>query len=157
MVEKPAGLSLEAAWRIVRAEGPLVFINHQHLFADAYERIRAGGPPDRAYAQFTGPVERDYPALWDYGPHAVSCLLGLGVARDRMQFAAGVSSTKTAFVAAWQGGGVELYDGYAAAEPPLTRSVRAFAKAVKDGGTDDWRFGAHWAVDVAEVLSSHNR
>ena len=46
------------------------------------------------------------------------------------------------------------YDGYEAAEPALTREVRAFADAVRAGGTDDWRFGARWAVDVARVLEA---
>lgn len=36
---------------------------------------------------------------------------------------------------------------------PLTNQVRAFAKAVR-GGERDWRFGAHWAVDVARILAA---
>jgi hypothetical protein len=39
-------------------------------------------------------------------------------------------------------------------EQPLTRMVRQFAKAVANGGTDDYRFGAQWAVDVAKVLEA---
>ena len=37
-------------------------------------------------------------------------------------------------------------------QPPLTRALEAFAHAVQAGGTDDYRFGAHWAVQVADVL-----
>ncbi len=39
-------------------------------------------------------------------------------------------------------------------ELPLTRSLRAFAAAVAAGGTDDRRFGARWALDVARVLAA---
>jgi hypothetical protein len=37
-------------------------------------------------------------------------------------------------------------------QPPLTRSLTAFCQAVLEGGSDDYRFGAHWAVQVASVL-----
>jgi len=37
-------------------------------------------------------------------------------------------------------------------EYPLTRAVRAFAQAVKDGGTDDWRFGIDSSVTITKVL-----
>jgi predicted dehydrogenase len=37
-------------------------------------------------------------------------------------------------------------------EQPLTRAVRAFAQAVKDGGTDDWRFGIDSSMAITRVL-----
>jgi predicted dehydrogenase len=37
-------------------------------------------------------------------------------------------------------------------ERPLIRAVRAFAQAVKDGGTDDWRFGIDSSVVITRVL-----
>lgn len=183
LVEKPAGLSSEDAKRIQRAEAKsdaFVLVGHQHLFAAGYEHFREmtedanvfwsewGGP---------GPV-RDFAALWDYGAHAVSVALGvLGGADDAHYFREdhGVSEFiavqrghrrafvswsnsapgKTAEIAAEVDGIRIAYNAYASsAEPPLTSEVRAFARAAKDGGTSDWRFGARWAVDVARVLES---
>lgn len=37
-------------------------------------------------------------------------------------------------------------------EPPLTIAVREFLKAVAQGGTQDERFGSHWAIQVAKIL-----
>lgn len=157
MLEKPAGLSLEDAERIQCAEavsGKFVLVNHQHLFADQYERIRSLGAPRRAIAVFSGPIQRDYPPEWDYGSHAVACLLGLGIDPVHGDIHAGMLQQRNAKVMAFHDSGMFIYDGYDPAELSLTRSVRAFARAVRAGGTDDWRFGAHWAVDVARVLTS---
>lgn len=152
LCEKPAGLSLGDAEAILEAEqasSAFVLVGHQHLFAAAYEALRDRGPHPLAHARFTGPVSRDYPAVWDYGPHAVSTLLGLGSTPFPKSWVAGLSDHREARVTAPGG----TYDGYAPhSEPPLTRQVREFAKAVKAGGTDDYRFGARWAVDVAVVL-----
>ena len=38
-------------------------------------------------------------------------------------------------------------------EKPLARSIRAFAKAVREGGTDDWRFRPDFGVEVTRILS----
>lgn len=151
MVEKPACLSVADALRIklhAASKRRVVLVNHQHLFAEGFERIKAIGDAEHAAARFTGPVVRDYPATWDYGAHAVACVLALNAQRRRV--VVGVSSTKAARVEAHG----FVYDGYEPQEPPLTRAVRAFALAVKSGGTDDYRFGAHWAVDVARVLET---
>jgi predicted dehydrogenase len=37
-------------------------------------------------------------------------------------------------------------------EKPLTRAVRVFAQAVKDGGTDDWRFGIESSMEITRML-----
>jgi predicted dehydrogenase len=37
-------------------------------------------------------------------------------------------------------------------ERPLTRAVRAFAEAVRDGGTDDWRFGIDSSMSITKAL-----
>lgn len=37
-------------------------------------------------------------------------------------------------------------------EEPLTLAVRAFAKAIEDGGTDDWRFGIESSMVITKVL-----
>jgi predicted dehydrogenase len=162
LCEKPAGLSLEDARRIARAEeyhrhGGLVLVGHQHLFAEGFEMLREMGPHPWAEARFAGPVARDYSFVWDYGPHAVSALLALGVPTeggvDGQRWYVAIQDAKEARVLAPLGGRFIAYDAYASsAEPPLTRQVRAFARAVRAGGTDDYRFGARWAVDVARVL-----
>ena len=158
MVEKPAGLSLADAERLARAEAAgLVLVGHQHLFAEGFEMLRAMGPYPWAEAHFRGPVARDYSFIWDYGPHAVSALLALGVLTeggiDGQRWYVAVTDTKEARVVAPLDSRFIGYDAYASqAEPPLTRQVRAFARAVRAGGTDDYRFGACWAVDVARVL-----
>lgn len=156
LCEKPAGLSLVDAERIAAAEAEskaFVLVGHQHLFAKQYEVIRSCGEADQAMANFSGPVQRDYPARWDYGSHAVACLLGLGVSPGpKGSFRAVVNEERSAKVAANYGNELLLYDGHAPQEPQLTRQVRAFAKAVRAGGTDDYRFGARWAVDVAKFL-----
>lgn len=181
MTEKPAGLSLADAERIAAAEAAskaFVLVNHQHLFSEAIEAMRlrvADSTSVRAQAVFAGPVARDYPVVWDYGPHAVSCAIALlgnsGLAVGRKSSRSDQSlfdvSTTRGIVLCWAShtpdgrrATVDLfshqlhYNGYAPTEPPLTRSVRAFARAVRAGGTDDWRFGARWAVDVARVLES---
>lgn len=84
MVEKPVALSHRAAMRIARASHRAYtphLINHLHLFAPAYEALRARAS-DWEHASIVsigcglGPV-RDYSALWDYGPHDVAMFLGL--------------------------------------------------------------------------------
>lgn len=154
LVEKPATLTTEDADGLVileEASSAFVLVGHQHLFAEGYEALRAQGTPREASAWFCGPVRRDYPEEWDYGAHAVACLLGLGMApgaRNAPWFI-NIQNNRVARVMA---DGI-AYDAYESrAEPPLTRQVRAFANAVKSGGTDDYRFGAKWAVDVANCL-----
>jgi len=84
MVEKPLALTVRAANAIVEAStksGAVLLVNHQHLFAPAYETLRDmvhGGPlwAVRSEAGGSGP-HRAYSALWDYGPHDVAMSLGL--------------------------------------------------------------------------------
>lgn len=160
LVEKPAALSLAGAERIARAEERstvFALIGHQHLFAAQYEALREErGVVERAVAVSCGPASRDYPVMWDYGPHAVSMLLGLGFMPDGGNWSASHAQRKGVSVTAYRrDGSFGLYDGYAPAEPALTREVRAFAHAVRRGWTNDWRFGARWAVDVAKVLEAN--
>jgi predicted dehydrogenase len=84
MLEKPMALDLGAALRIMiaarNANTPLL-INHQHLFAPAYEELLplVAGWRDCAVISSggsNGPYRR-YSALWDYGPHDVAMVLGL--------------------------------------------------------------------------------
>lgn len=174
LVEKPAGLSLADAERLAHVEretNGLVLVGHQHLFSAGVERLKReaekhlrvegevlfGGP---------GPV-RDYPALWDYGPHAMSIavsLLGGNVSTTRENHGTFIVvgdrgwlrcrvgrdwEKKHARVVAY---GLGTYDGHGPQEPPLTRQVREFARAVANKTLGDWRFGARWAVDVARLL-----
>ena len=155
MIEKPATLSVVEAHALVRAEaetGRTVLVAHQHLFAKGYEELRGMGAPESATAFFTGPTSHDFSATWDYGAHAVACLLGLGALGRNWK--AGVDETRRASVTAWHGGVSFAYNGYSETDPPLTRAVLAFARAVRNGGTDDYRFGAEWAVDVAKALEA---
>lgn len=182
IIEKPAGLSTQDAHKLAIAEDDsdgFVLVAHQHLFAEGMEEMRrrmileTDQVQCRAIFGGHGPV-RDYSALWDYGPHAVAASLALsgrwikdGASRTADGFlirgprgftnciASNTLETKTASVTMLGVKAGELrYDGYAPAEPALTRMVRAFAKAVANGGTDDYRFGARWAVDVAQVLEA---
>ncbi len=182
MIEKPAGLSLADAQRIADAEakhGGLVLVAHQHLFAEGYERFRSMSKRAQYFhAKWCGhgPV-RDYSSLWDYGPHAVSAALGAFEATGKTEVfradgsvflrrgiqtcrvtVSNTATEKSAWIGAEVDGVTVFYDAYkSTAEPPLTRAVRAFANAVKSGGTDDWRFGARWAVDVARILEAAER
>ncbi len=179
LVEKPAGLSIGAAEAICRAEEKslaFVLVGHQHFFSDGFEElVRVRNLCDHVQVDtiFDGPVDRDYPPLWDYGPHAVASAIALaghpvsgltvtpvrGLARGAAMFSwEGAHGNATCHVrfngerrAIVRANGFE-YDGYAPAEPPLTRQVRAFARAVRAKGSEDWRFGARWAFLVAKVL-----
>lgn len=180
MVEKPAALSVadaEALAEVADASGLPFLVAHQHLFSERIEFLR-GAHLAPLMVRWHGPTSHDYGYLWDYGPHGVSAVLALrgrmpdavqlvhftqneyslvlryGKSRDRVCC---IKHNKTATIHAETRlpslDGSLLYDGYAPAEPPLTRAVRAFARAVEAGSTDDWRFGASWAVNVARVLS----
>lgn len=185
LIEKPASITLAGAQYIKDASlgGRIFLVGHQHLFAEAFDDLRDLDPQKPLRAVWCGPgPQRDYSALWDYGPHAVASILATR-GRDpihvtgykshlgytiRMVFDDGIADR--AFVSAdWpdkvaqlretaHGWELPLYDGYASAgEPPLTRQVRAFADAVRNGGTDDWRFGGQWATRVASVLDRAER
>jgi predicted dehydrogenase len=154
MIEKPAGLSTDDANRLASAEArskAFVLVNHQHLFAPEFDSVRGISTADTVLAEFTGPVTRDCSPLWDYGAHAAACILALG-ARN-YTIVAGLGE-RCARVESWAAKGTRpfVYDGYATMEPPLTTSLRAFATAVRNGGTDDYRFGSKWAIDVARLL-----
>lgn len=182
IIEKPAGLSLHDAELLADIEESthgLVLVAHQHLFSEGMEELRRRMilETDQVQCRATfggpGPV-RDYSTLWDYGPHAVAVALALagrwiknGVSTTADGFlvrgprgftncvASNTLTTKTASVSMVGIKAGELhYDGYAPTEPALTRMVRQFSKAVANGGTDDYRFGARWAVDVARVLEA---
>lgn len=202
MVEKPAGLDLVAAQRILDAANGVcvatVLIAHQHLFATAYEYIRAQTQTENLTRLATraggnGP-HRDYPALWDYGPHDVAMIFGLtGSDPIRINskqetgsmgshvfldlaFEEGTQASceiwndrlpKARFLSVRTSDMEWIYDDLDPLgrlicqdrylelpyEPPLTRALRHFVDAVKAGGTDDYRFGADWAVRVAKWLS----
>jgi len=201
MVEKPAALSVDAAWRIVDAAESaktVCLVAHQHLFAIAYEHIRSQAQIDgdtRIMTRAGGPgPHRDYPPLWDYGPHDAAMVWGLvgadpvhiGMKQRQgadgshiwiaMEFAGGASAhceiwndgaPKARHFLVHTAAGDWIYDDLDPQgrlqfqgryldipyEPPLTRALRCFADAVIRGGTDDDRFGAHWALRVADWLS----
>lgn len=198
LVEKPAGLTLSDAQYIADySKHHVTLIGHQHLFSPAFDfahAITQRDPVTGVFASYcgNGPV-RDYNALWDYGPHAVSIALALmgdpqnviadrpflgeyrlqldySEARAALLSASNVRQKKArCFIFTTTGGHTVEYDDTAgllyldrceivvSPEPPLTRQVRAFAQAVRDGGTDDWRFGGQWATRVASVLERAKR
>lgn len=83
MTEKPFALSVveaEVLASVAAKSGALLLVNHQHLFAPAYEMLREIVRErvlwvDARAGNF-GP-SRAYSALWDYGPHDVAMLLGI--------------------------------------------------------------------------------
>ena len=201
MVEKPAALDLVSAQRILDAAsvgGAVVLVAHQHLFANAYEYIRAQAQSLNLTEVATraggnGP-RRDYSVLWDYGPHDVAMLFGL-IGSDPIRinskqetgpegshvfldltFEQSTQASceiwndrlpKTRFLSVRTSNMEWMYDDLDPRgrlicqgrylelpyEPPLTRTVRHFVDAVEAGGTDDYRFGAGWALRVARWLT----
>lgn len=88
MVEKPGTIGLADSLALARcsmeSRAPFL-VNHVHLFSPAYVRLRdefitrgRGTPTIRSVGLNHGPF-RSYSALWDYGPHDVSMVLGLGL------------------------------------------------------------------------------
>lgn len=88
MVEKPLAVGLGETSVLVRvasdSRAPFL-VNHQHLFAPAYEALRSEvlgrsrtGLRVESSGQGPGPF-RPYSSLWDYGPHDASMLFGLGL------------------------------------------------------------------------------
>lgn len=160
---------------------PLVLVGHQHLFAEGFEALRSLYSGGQLLAIWGGPGPvRDFSPWWDYGPHGVACglaLLGSSEAiwneGDEYAFLRGTLTLRSlrgrcsvdisndlaekhARISWYTPNDATIrYDAYGSqAEPPLTRQVRAFAEAVRAGGTDDYRFGARWAVDVAKALEA---
>lgn len=197
MIEKPVGLSVEAAQIVQDAEsgcGKVVLVNHQHLFAPAYEELhrRVKDLPHFQIATQGGDQKpaHDWPWLWDWAPHDVAMVLDLGgtdepelahawfdkdsvFARWRTQRGSAFSHIGVNFghkqrrLRVSDHGFHLVYDDRAehkltidnrpievSPELPLTRSLRAFAEAVKNGGTEDRRFGARWGVTVAKQIAA---
>lgn len=166
------------------ASKTFTLVGHQHLFAEAYEHIReVAEEPGSVTATWSGFSPRhNFPPLWDYGSHAAAVVLGIigplwnteitrshyGDNEARRHEIQLKNSRCLGQVKIYSYPGIEKiarldvmindvlfrYDGYAPVEPPLTRQIRVFARAVRAGGTDDWRFGGRWAVDVAKVLEA---
>ncbi len=84
LLEKPAALSATAVDRMLAAAEaarvPLL-VGHIHLFSQAFSSLRDRTSAWRARSVLStaggpGPI-RDYPSLWDWGPHDVSMCLSL--------------------------------------------------------------------------------
>lgn len=85
MVEKPVGLSEDdaaAVDAVARETGKICLVNHQHLFAPAYEELyrRTKDLPHIQIATHGGDQKpaHDWPWLWDWAPHDVAMVLDLG-------------------------------------------------------------------------------
>jgi predicted dehydrogenase len=89
MIEKPMALTEEEARLISEASdktGAPFLVNHLHLFAPAYEKMRDVFLKDAprfchvlGRAGNQGPHRVGCAALWDYGSHDVAMCLGLGL------------------------------------------------------------------------------
>lgn len=94
LLEKPAALSATAVERMLLASEKArvpILVGHIHLFSPAFVHLRdlvaAWGGPKRVLttAGNAGPL-RDYPSLYDWGPHDVSmCLSLFGRAPDDIE------------------------------------------------------------------------
>jgi predicted dehydrogenase len=93
LLEKPAALSATSVDRMLtaasRASLPLL-VGHIHLFSPYFSSLRAWTRSwrDRSVLSTAGNVGpiRDYPSLWDWGPHDVSmCLSLFGRAPDDVE------------------------------------------------------------------------
>lgn len=202
MVEKPVALDLGAAIRMMIAakkSGVPFLVNHQHLFAPAYEELlmRVQSWSEIASSSSGGALgpERSYSALWDYGPHDVAMHLGLAAGDPGdvgFRILAGERSDGhyrfafegpgfSAIARVWNDrppkargfiaighAGMLVYDDLdpegqrlrlnstpiaVASDKPLARSIRAFADAVRRGGSNDWRFAPSFGVEVTRILS----
>ena len=103
LVEKPLCLDLATAERLderVRTSHVPVLVDHTHLFNGAYRALKRlvqeRGEPVRlicSEGMDLGPLPRDIPALWDWGPHDLSlCLDLLGEEPQRVRALAGLDS-----------------------------------------------------------------
>lgn len=192
MVEKPVGLSVREA-KSLESLGGLCLVNHQHLFAPAYEELyrRAKDIPYLQISTRGGDSKpaHDWSWLWDWAPHDIAMVLDLGGFNPQLASvwrddASTLARWRTARGSAFAHVGVNfdrkhrylkvndhgfsmVYDDRAehklvidgvpvevSPELPLTRSLRAFASAVAEGGTTDRRFGARWGVAVAEQIEA---
>ncbi len=85
LAEKPLALSVTEAEEIAAhaaERAVFVLVDHTQLFSPAYEALRAlvDGREVReieATAGGRGPIRRDIPVLWDWGPHDVALCLDL--------------------------------------------------------------------------------
>jgi len=154
MVEKPLCLSMADAEAIRVALQPDVpfLVNYQHLFSPRYLEIRerSNGLERRCRATAGGPEVRSYSQIWDYGPHFLAMTAGIGVPIESVTIELGVCEQKVFEWLVEEAGSFSttrhFYNGRT--ERPLVHAVRAFAKAVKDGGTNDWRFGVEMSVAI---------
>jgi predicted dehydrogenase len=192
MVEKPLCLSAKEAETIRTFIDPRrpFLVDYTHLFAPAYEDLRAiiqrSVGRVRVYGRTSCEVERSYSPLWDHGCHDLAMCLGLGLEKPVHVSGAKIDghqdmdvhfdSGDAAHIRVSKGpkgkqlivmcgslgavydaadGGVLTVNGKlieTSTEKPLTRAVRAFAQAVKDGGTDDWRFGIESSMEITRML-----
>jgi predicted dehydrogenase len=90
VVEKPLGLSRDAAARVLEAvrasnDAPPLAVNYVHLYTPAHRKLsllvrEAGGPAAIAAIATEGTNRgpfRRFPSLYDYGPHDLSLCLDL--------------------------------------------------------------------------------
>lgn len=87
LVEKPLSLSLNEAENLAvasKGQAVPVLVDLIHLFAPAYQALRAGVRSSKAKivrveceGGSMGPFRADYGSLWDYGPHDLAMVFDL--------------------------------------------------------------------------------
>jgi len=158
MVEKPLCLSMADA-ESIRASlipGAIFLVNYQHLFSPKYERIRRRlhGICPRVFGIASGPEVRSYSLLWDYGPHFLAMAASLGAKLEDVVMDLRVANEKSFYFQTEHD--IEystdrlFYNGRT--ERPLVHAVRAFANAVQNRATNDWRFGVEMSLEITREL-----
>jgi len=189
LLEKPAALSHTATDRILSAadaHGVPLLVGHIHLFHPRFSLLRdrvlgrEGPTKVLSTAGNRGPF-RDYPSLWDWGPHDVSmCLslfergpddveavrhddgdgtvdvltLGFGSSRAVLRFGNGMDRKIRRFEAA-RAGETFVYDdspGSVDMDPPPLRVMLESFMSVIGGGARDWRWDPRLPLETARVL-----
>jgi predicted dehydrogenase len=156
MVEKPLCLSMADAEAIRLSQSHVFLVNYQHLFSPKYDwmRQRLNGICPRVFGVASGPEVRSYSLLWDYGPHFLAMAAGLGAKLEDVMLDLKVSDGKSFRLQAEHDIGHStvrfFYNGRT--ERPLVHAVRAFANAVQNRATNDWRFGIEMSLAITREL-----
>lgn len=183
LIEKPLTTSLqeaEALLNIWTDQKPKVLVGITYLYHSAYQQLKSrlveiGQIKSLEFQGLSSPIRDDIPALWDWGPHAVSLFLDLvkspiskvsgqgqrGQANLEIEFENGVKATaqmkwvhpekvrKLKIVGSQKT--LEIDFSQPVDEPPLTVELKEFISAIKKNTpiSSTLEFG----VEVTKVLS----
>lgn len=179
MIEKPLSLSLQESQCLNQYSAPIL-VNHIHLFSKYYQNIKNNIKIDsikRIWGSGAGPnPQRDYSALWDYGPHDISMILDLSQQYPHtiecekhptenqfmitMKFntfesisCIGHADKKHRYLYVADANDVFVYDGVSPTKDlPLTNALKVFKDAIH--GKSDYRLGLDLSLKVMKVLET---